>query len=75
MVWIVRNVQTGEFISGGKYSDYMLTAFQSQAAKFATREVARIAVITLVALSILKLLNKEKTYEHKTKNRRNSGCP
>ena len=44
MVWIVRNVQTGEFISGGKYSDYMLTAFQSQAAKFATRERARIAV-------------------------------
>ena len=44
MVWIVRNVQTGEFISGGKYSDYTLTAFQNYAAKFATREVARIAV-------------------------------
>ena len=44
MVWIVRNVQTGEFISGGKYSDYTLTAFQSLAAKFTTREGARIAV-------------------------------
>ena len=48
MAWIVRNVQTGEFISGGihhgRYGDYMLTAFQSQAAKFATREGARIAV-------------------------------
>ncbi len=44
MVWIVRNAQTGEFISGGKYSDYTLTAFQSLAAKFATREWARIAV-------------------------------
>ena len=44
MVWIVRNVQTGEFISGGKYSDYTLTAFQSYAAKFATREWAGIAV-------------------------------
>lgn len=44
MAWIVRNVQTCEFISGGKCSDYMLTAFQSQAAKFATRERASIAV-------------------------------
>ena len=44
MVWIVRNVQTGEFISGGKYSDYTLTAFQSYAAKFVTREWAGVAV-------------------------------
>lgn len=48
MAWIVRNVQTGEFISGGvhhgRYGDYMLTAFQSQATKFTTKEVAWIAM-------------------------------